>query len=331
MKLSLLEILACPKCEADLACTQGAGGDEVIDGALACQGCGAEYPVRRGIPRFIDDGNYASSFGMQWNRFRTTQIDSVSGTGLSADRFFSETGWDRDWLRGKLVLDGGCGAGRFVEIAAECGAHIVGLDISSAVEAAATNVARFPNAHIVQASLYEMPFRRGVFDACYCIGVVQHTPDPRRTLAALPLVLKEGGSLAVVAYERKRWTTLNTKYLIRPLTRRLPQKALLKAIQVVMPVAFPLTEILYRVPILNRVFKFVIPIANYVDKPLSLRQRYNWAILDTFDMLAPAFDQPQREPEVVRTLSEAGMVGIRRIPGDGLAVVGTKHGAAAAS
>jgi SAM-dependent methyltransferase len=300
--------------------------DDLVDGVLTCSGCVASYPVRGGIPRFVDDGNYASSFGMQWNRFRTTQVDSVSGTGLSERRFFDETGWSKDWLRGKLVLDAGCGAGRFLEIAAECGAIVVGVDISSAVVAAATNVARFPNAHVVQASLYELPFRRGVFDACYCIGVVQHTPDPGRTLASLPPVLKQGGRIATVVYERKRWTKLNAKYLIRPLTCRMPKSTLLKAIQIAMPVAFPVTELLFRLPVIGRVFKFAIPVANYAGQlKLTLRQRYKWAILDTFDMLAPAFDQPQTGPEVVGALSGAGIVDLHRLPAGGLVVVGTKQ------
>ena len=327
MKRSLLDILACPKCGADLTCAEDDSHDDVIDGVLTCTGCSHTYPVREGIPRFIDDGNYASSFGMQWNRFRTTQVDSVSGTGLSEERFFNETGWSRDWLRGKLVLDAGCGAGRFVEVAAECGAVVVGVDISSAVVAAATNVARFAHAHVIQASLYELPFRRGVFDACYCIGVVQHTPDPGRTLASLPPVLKDGGEISTVVYERKRWTTLNTKYLIRPLTRRMPKGALLKAIQIAMPVVFPVTEILFRVPVLGRVFRFVIPVANYAGElTLTLRQRYSWAILDTFDMLAPAFDQPQTCAEVVGALSQAGITELRRLPVAGFDVVGTKQG-----
>ena len=224
------------------------------------------------------------------------------------------------------MLDAGCGAGRFVEIAAESGAVVVAVDISSAVVAAAANVARFSNAHIVQASLYELPFRRGVFDACYCIGVVQHTPDPPRTLASLPPFLKEGGHIATVVYERKPWTKLNAKYLVRPLTRRMPKGALLKAIQVLMPIAFPVTEVLFRIPVAGRVFKFAIPVANYAGElKLTLRQRYSWAILDTFDMLAPAFDQPQTGAEVVGALSQAGIADLRRLPAAGVVVVGMKQ------
>jgi SAM-dependent methyltransferase len=322
---SLLEILACPKCQSLLEARQDSGDDtRIATGNLTCTGCQAAYPIRGGVPRFVDDGSYAASFGLQWNRFRMTQLDSTTGAGLSSARFYSETGWTCEWLRGRLVLDAGCGAGRFVEIAAEAGAHIVGVDLSSAVEAAATNVARFPNADIVQASLYGLPFRPGVFDACYCIGVLQHTPDPQRTLAVLPPVLKENGKLAVVAYERRRWTKCQTKYLIRPLTTRMSKPGLLRLVEWSMPVLFPVTEVLFRLPLVGRMFRFAIPVANYTgERRLSLGQRYRLAILDTFDVLSPKFDYPQTEPDVVRTLGEAGMVNLHRRPAPGLTITGT--------
>ena len=325
MNRALLEILACPKCQSPLDVRQDGGhGTRVLTGLLTCEGCAVTYPIRDGVPRFVDDGSYATSFGLQWNRFRTTQMDSTTGVGLSAERFYSETGWTPEWLRGKLVLDAGCGAGRFVEIAAEAGAHIVGVDLSSAVEAAAANVARFPHADIVQASLYGLPFRRGAFDACYCIGVLQHTPDPQRTLTSLPPVLKEGGRLSVVAYERRRWTRFQTKYLIRPLTKRMPKPWLLGSIQWSMPVLFSVTEVLFRLPLVGRLFRFVIPVSNYTgERRLSIRQRYRLAILDTFDVLSPEFDYPQTAQDVLQTLGEVGMVNLHRRPAAGLTIAGT--------
>lgn len=322
MRRPLLDILACPACHGGLICDSQA--EDILEGTLTCTGCRVVYPIRRGIPRFVDEG-YAASFGMQWNRFRKTQLDSASGTGLSAERFYAETGWSKEWLPGKLVLDAGCGAGRFLEVAAASGAHAVGVDISSAADAAKLSVAPFPGAEVVQASLFALPFKPGVFDAVYCIGVLQHTPDPGRAMRALPRVLKPGGKVAVVAYERRLLTKLHTKYLIRPITKRLPKTALLRAIQMAMPVLFAVTEVLFRLPLLGRVFRFVIPVANYVDEPrLSTRQRYDWAILDTFDMLSPAFDSPQTEPEVAQALGGEGVVDLHRRPVAGLTMVGTK-------
>ena len=331
MNHSLLKILACPKCQGSLELRQDSGETaRVVTGLLACSGCKSTYPIQGGVARFVGDGSYAGSFGLQWNRFRTTQLDSSSGAALSTDRFYTETGWTPDWLRGKLVLDAGCGAGRFLEVAVKAGAHVVGVDLSSAVDAAAANVAGFPYADVVQASLYDLPFRPAVFDACYCIGVLQHTPDPPRTLASLPPTLKDGGSLAVVAYERRRWTKLQTKYLIRPLSTRMSKVWLLRSIEWSMPILFAITEVLFRLPGIGGIFRFLIPVANYTsERQLSLRERYSWALLDTFDALSPKFDYPQTESEVVRALANAGVEGLHRQPAPGLTIAGTKaHGRA---
>ena len=95
-------------------------------------------------------------------------------------------------------------------------------------------------------------------------------------------------------------------------------------ITLVMPVAFPITDLLYRLPLVGRLFQFAIPVANYVHNPqLNLRQRYRWALMDTFDMLAPAHDQPLTQSEVEDVLAHEGIT-IRRLNNPGLNVVGHK-------
>ena len=99
---------------------------------------------------------------------------------------------------------------------------------------------------------------------------------------------------------------------------------LMALITTVMPVAFPLTELLYRLPLMGRLFRFVIPVANYVENPqMNLRQRYRWALMDTFDMLAPAYDKPLTQAEVEAVLEYAGVIA-RRLNNPGLNIVGEK-------
>ena len=327
MQLKLLEVLACPSCSGELLCTPTEldENQQVISGALGCVACEKGYPIKSSIPRFVDDNHYASSFGYQWNRFRLEQIDSANGKKLSGKRFYSETGWTNQWLNGKWVLDVGCGAGRFLDVASMTSAEVVGVDVSNAVDAAGKTLAGRRSVHLVQASIYELPFRSGAFQACYCIGVIQHTPDQKRALQCLPKVLKPGGRLAVTIYERKLWTPLNGKYIVRPITRRLNKKLLLLFIRSLMPIVFPITEILFRVPYVRRLFMFMIPIANYVDeRSFSLKERYRWAILDTFDMLSPEYDCPQTFREVQESLCRVGMKDIQRLSNDGINVVGQK-------
>ncbi len=327
MQLKLLKILACPYCLGELVCTSKElyTGGELMSGILKCLHCDRTYLIKSGIPRFLPSDNYTSSFGYQWNHFSSVQIDSANGTKLSERRFYSETGWTRNWMSGKWFLDAGCGAGRFLDVASQTGCELVGVDMSDAIDVARTNLGQRKNIHFVQASIDALPFRENVFDGCYCIGVLQHTPDPLKALSFLPKVLKEGGKIAVTLYERRRWTPLSSKYLLRSFTKRLNKKFLLSLIKMVMPVLFPVTDVLFRIPYFGRFFMFMIPIANYVHEPaLSREQRYEWAILDTFDMLSPEYDQPQKYRDTEKVLSLEGIIDIKRSNNPGLNLVGRK-------
>jgi SAM-dependent methyltransferase len=332
MRMSLLNLLACPVCLGELSCQCDATGTDgdVKSGSLHCAKCSGSYRIVDGIPRFVDNDNYASSFGLQWSRYRSEQIDSVNGFNLSEHRFYTETGWTKQWIKDKWILDAGCGAGRFLDIVSKAGGEVVGVDISNAVDAVKEVLKDRKNVHLVQASIYALPFRSGVFDGCYCIGVIQHTPDPHQSVRSLPRLLKTDGCIALTIYERKPWTHLYSKYWIRSLTRRLPNEVLLRAIQITMPFLFPLTEVAFRVPVLGRLFRFLIPVANYVgcnnqsNAGLSLGQRYRWAVLDTFDMLSPRYDQPQTQHEVQAVLVEGGMIDVQRTAPYALCLAGRK-------
>src|SRR6266478_4538091 len=254
MQTKLLELLACPTCLGKLTCVAKGTSEsgEIETGNLECEQCGKSYPIKGGIPRFVPEDNYAASFGYQWNRFRSQQIDSVNGTEISKKRFYSETGWTPDWLHGKWILDAGCGAGRFLDVASNNDCEVVGIDISNATDAARSTLVERKNVHLVQGSIYEMPFRQHAFDGCYSIGVIQHTPEPLRSVAALPRMIKAGGRIAVTIYERKPLTFLYSKYLLRQLTKRIDKTMLLRAIERSMWFLFPLTNVLFRVPSMNR-------------------------------------------------------------------------------
>lgn len=325
MQTKLLKILACPKCKTDLSLNQTEIlNEEIVEGSLSCATCEKKYSITGGIPRFVEPDNYASSFGYQWNLFRKEQIDSHNGTTLSADRFWAETDWTKDELKGKWILDAGCGAGRFLDVSSNTEAEVVGIDISSAIDAAKKNLEGRENAHFVQASIYELPFRAETFDFCYCIGVIQHTPSPENSLRSIAEMVKNNGEIAVTIYERRKWWTMfYSKYWLRPITKRMSKETLLKVIKGVMPIAFPITDVLFRIPLLGKFFIFTIPIANYVhEKQLNREQRYAWAILDTFDMLSPQFDLPMIEAEASTVLSESGIEEISRLPNPGLNMVG---------
>lgn len=297
---SLLDILCCPGCRGDLTRT----GDQT----LSCAACRTAYPIRGDIPRFVPEENYASNFGLQWNRFRRTQLDSFSGHPISRERFMRYTGWEAGSLKGALVLDVGCGAGRFAEIALSLGARVVAVDYSSAVDACRANHEGESRLTVIQGDIYRLPFKDGVFDRIYCLGVVQHTPDVRGAVTALPRLLKPGGAFAVDVYP-KLWTdVLWPKYWLRPLTRRVSPGRLFRIVERAVRWFWPLSLAAGRIPVLGRKLRYLIPIVNYEGVyPLSPQQLKDWAVLDTFDMLSPAYDQPQRAETLEAWLNESGL------------------------
>jgi len=306
MKEKLMEILAEPGTGNTLRLRVTQSNQfthEIEEGELLCEQSGKSYPIVRGIPRFVaSEKDYASNFGKQWNQFRTTQIDTSNGHDLSKRRFEEETKWtSKELCEGKWVLDAGCGAGRFSEVASNYGSELVAMDLSSAVEACQVTLAKFPNAHVVQGSILEPPFKAAAFDYAYCIGVIQHTPDPQKAVSRVCQTVSSGGQAVFTIYARRPWTKLYGKYLLRPLTKRMKQDKLLSRIESSMKFMFPLCDTLFRVPVLGKMAQFAIPVAVYVDSEhlnLTQEQRYEEAILDTFDMLGPMYDSPMKWQEV---------------------------------
>lgn len=312
MKTELLELLRCPKTGQRLMLeTDENNSREIESGWLVSEDGQHRYPVRDGIPRFVPQSNYADNFGMQWNHFRQTQLDSYSGLPISADRFWLATAWSPDRLKGQWVLDVGCGAGRFAEVALKAGAKVVALDYSSAVDACYANLKHHPNLHVVQGDIYALPFALGEFPFVYSLGVLQHTPDVAAAFAALPPMMREGGQLCVDFYWKRFRTILHTKYLLRPFTQRMSQPKLFGLLERWVPSLLAVSQRLGRVPLLGRVLKRLVPVADYTDiYPLTDQQLREWALLDTFDMLAPAYDNPQTAAMIRRWLDDAKLVDV---------------------
>jgi SAM-dependent methyltransferase len=309
MHRDLTEHLVCPACQSALTLQIGhQTGDDIEAGALHCGRCVVEYPIERFVPRFVPAKNYSSSFGFQWNRFRRTQLDSTTGQPITMRRFFAQSGWTAAEMNGRWTLDLGCGAGRFAEVALAAGARLVAVDYSTAVDACRQNLGSHPMLDVVQADVYRLPFRRRTFEVVYCFGVLQHTPDVRAAFAALVDQVAPGGRIAIDLYPRLALNVLWPKYWLRPLTRRLPAARLFALVTRMVDLLWPLSLALGRAPVVGRRLRHALPIANYEGLlPLDLQQLKEWAVLDTFDMLAPAHDHPQTVDTVRKWFEQAGV------------------------
>jgi SAM-dependent methyltransferase len=270
---------------------------------LACRSCSASHPVVDGIPRFVSSDNYAASFGMQWNRHRRTQLDSVIGKPISRSRLFSATGWP-ERLDGQTVLEAGSGAGRFTEVFVTTGAMVYSFDYSSAVDANRASNGRSDRLCLFQADLFNIPVRKRGFDKVFCFGVLQHTPDPERAFRSLASHVKPGGQLAVDIYAKRLTALVSWKYALRPVTTRMNQERLYRLVERSVNLLLPVATVLRRAA--GRVGARLVPIAEHSHLGLAPDLNHEWAVLDTFDLYSPAHDHPRSERTVRRWFTEAG-------------------------
>ena len=202
MKPELLDVLVCPSCAGALRCeTASAAGAEIDEGTLHCAGCGATFPIRGGVPRMVPasltspERATARAFAGEWK-----MLAELSDVFRAEFRSYLEPLSPAD-LRGLAVLDAGCGMGKFSYAAAEAGAGIVvAVDLSEAIDVAHQHLRTLPNAHAVQASIYQLPFRPGTFDFVFSIGVLHHLPDPQRGFARIVPLARPAARVLVWLY-----------------------------------------------------------------------------------------------------------------------------------
>ncbi|MCI0393996.1 MAG: methyltransferase domain-containing protein [Chloroflexi bacterium] len=301
----------CLNCRSPLVAA-GQGSDQ-NDGALKCPRCGTAFDVVNGIPRFVSPENYANSFGFQWNRHARTQLDSYTGASISCDRFFLTTRWP-ERLDGETVLEAGCGAGRFTEILAQTGARLFSFDLSTAVDANQANNDG-QNVTFFQADITNIPLPYEAFDRVVCLGVLQHTPDPKAAFMNLVNFLKPGGCIAIDVYDLASHRFPLPKYWLRPVTKRLPPAFLYRLIATAGPRLLPLKRRLRRHRY-GRPLSHLIPIYDYAGQvDLDDRQLQDWAILDTFDGLSAWYEKPQTPAAVREWFEEANLEQIEVGPG----------------
>jgi SAM-dependent methyltransferase len=112
-----------------------------------------------------------------------------------------------DGMKGKRVLEVGCGAGVDLVRFAQGGAEVTGVDLAeSAITLARKNFEIHGlSADLRVASGEALPFPDDAFDYVFAHGVVQYTADDQKLVDECRRVLKPGGEVVFQVYNRISW------------------------------------------------------------------------------------------------------------------------------
>lgn len=278
------------------------------------------YQVINDIPRILKNlDNYAEAFGVQWNKWRRTQLDSYSGTNITQKRLYRCLGSELvELLKNNnkeiKILEVGCGAGRFTEILLKFpSTYVTSIDISNAVEANQENCPQNERHRIIQADAMHLPFLPEQYDLVFCLGVVQHTPNPEKTISKLYEQIKPGGHLVIDHYRPEiRRLTKVTGGLLRPILKRLSPNNRIKACEFLVKIFLPIHKRIQIIPFAQQVFSRISPIASYYHAYPELPEnlQYEWSVLDTHDGITDWYKHYRTKNQITKFLRQIGAVSI---------------------
>ena len=214
----------------------------------------------------------------------------------------------------KLILDAGCGAGRFTDELAQNGARVIALDMSSSVDACKETIdepyeysSTRGDVAIIQADLLKIPLKKEIFDGIHCAGVIQHTSDPKLVEQSLPKYLKPGGKLFYNFYEIDRFARFQViKYGLRHWTPKWQPRTLAEFSRILCVLLFHLSWAMSRIRFV-RFFNRFLPICSVHPRGIPLSRQFELTLLDTIDWYGPQYELRQDHKEVSELLTKEGL------------------------
>lgn len=305
MKKKHLDYLCDPKTGEELKLvTEDKDSSSVTTGKLISKS--NTYPIINGIPRFVEFDGYSKNFGWQWNKWGKVQYESENKNspmeGYTEDMFFKITNLEKKSIKNKVFLDLGCGSGRFVDIVNSCEGLIIALDYSSAIDVAKRNIQN-ENILFIQGDALNLPIKKEVVDFVYSVGVLHHTPNPKKGIEQTYRVLKNEGIFAISLYSEKSLYTFISVKIWR------------KIFKLFWPIFGHLPAFIYS--------KFFGTLTYYISKihifltypiriffPTAVLPDVRWSVLDTFDKVTTSFQSGHTEKQVISWFESSGFKNI---------------------
>lgn len=317
MKEDFLSLLRCPSCHTELKASKAKHQLKCKQGHL--------FSIVDGIPLFAPDACASELFfdemrqspSLALNHKKKSKSSKPTSAAINAvledwkreygshvspvrqmtkKEFSEQTGLALESLKGKRVLDAGCGGGRFVELLADSNVDVVGVDLSLTGLKQSSRTLKGRNCHFVQGDLFNLPFKEKSFDVIYSLGVLHHTSDPQGAFNSLLRLLKPGGEIAVWVYEKPKHKYFSD--YIRPVTVRLPYPVLLGLSYVATGFYGPVLQVPKLGPKMKKVLR---------DFRLPWQDEWNWRRHNFMDWYGPKYQFKYTPRELRKWFSDKGL------------------------
>jgi SAM-dependent methyltransferase len=321
MHPKFLSILICPQTGQDLKLTS-----EIVDkngaiilGELSTIDGKKRYKIHNGVPRFVSEENYTSSFGYEWKKWSRIQFEDENKgkpmEGHTLKMFTAVTEFSEAEVNNKMIVEFGCGSGRFLDLIRKWNGIAIGMDMSIAVDSAAENFRGDTNVLIVQGDILKPPFKKNIFDAGYSIGVLHHTPTPEAGLKALTSMVKPEGKIACCVYPYINGLGFYDSFAVR--MYRFLHNHTKAVFGNLLPlfysyIAAYFLYYLFYFPVRIPIVRSFVVLINAFLLPMVYIPDVNWRILDIFDGITPKYASTHSAAEVLGWLTNQKCKDIRQ-------------------
>lgn len=251
------------------------------------------------------DLRLVARFDAEWRTFSRVATEELEGIFRS----YFDLVPDESLGEGALVLDAGCGGGRWAYQVQRHGARVIAIDLGRSVEVAERNTRASGRVACVQGDVRQPPLREATFDLVYSLGVLHHIVETDLAVGRLARLLRPGASLLVYLYyaldSRPRPFRAASRLAdaVRRVTSALPQPVLLAtAAAIAALVYWPLarTAKLLRARGRARLAE-QLPLSFYADASFELMRN------DSLDRFGTSLQKRYTRAEVRGLLEGAGL------------------------
>lgn len=283
------DLLICPACAVPL---------QSEPDQYRCPQCPAVYAVKNRIPRFLtslsdEEQQARHSFNFEHARFLHSR--HLHFSPALVEQWLAATKLPAEYFKGKVVLDAGCGSGRWAYALASLGAQVVAVDLTEeGVEITHQATAGFENAAVLQASLFHLPFKPMAFDFVVSWGVLHHTPDTKAAFGRLVPLIKKGGCGYIMVYEKHNPLKFACTNLLRRILRNFSEESRYRFCR----------RLIIKNPVLHLLLThLIISDTRYkVTDPVEISTKQ----LGLYDAYSPAFNHIHTREEVLSWFEEYG-------------------------